>query len=59
MLHIVTTESDNGEHNIIRKSMSPTCQYTSIMAVKVANEFKGQRAYNSTPSTFFKVNNHT
>ena len=39
-------------------SMVLGATYT-IMAVKAANEFKGQRAYNSTPSTSFKVNNHT
>ena len=39
-------------------SMVLGATYT-IMAVKAANEFKGQRAYNSTASTFLKVNNHT
>ena len=34
-------------------SMVHGATYT-IMAVKAANEFKGQRAYNSTPSTFLK-----
>ena len=34
-------------------SMVLGATYT-IMAVKAANEFKGQRAYNSTPSTFLK-----
>ena len=36
-------------------SMVLGATYT-IIAVKAANEFKGQRAYNST---FIKVNNHT
>lgn len=27
----------------------------NIIAIKAANEFRGQRAYNSTPSTIFEV----
>ena len=39
-------------------SMVLGATYT-IMAVKAANEFKGQRAYNSTPSTFLGHLSHS
>ena len=39
-------------------SMGLGATYT-VMAVKATNELTGRRAYNSTPSTFLKVNNYT